>query len=68
MLENTGTRKKPAISLGSAEGEIPQNLQDLETEAFLKIIAGEEPVDYFDTFVQEWYANGGEELTEKVRN
>ena len=68
VLENTGTRKKPAISLGSAEGEIPQNLQDLETEAFLKIIAGEEPVDYFDTFAQEWYANGGEELTEKVRN
>ena len=68
VLENTGTRKKPAISLGSADGEIPQNLQDLETEAFLKIIAGEEPVDYFDTFVQEWYANGGEELTENVRN
>ena len=68
VLENTGTRKKPAISLGSAEGEIPQNLQDLETEAFLKIIAGEEPVDYFDTFVQEWYANGGEELTENVRS
>ena len=68
VLENTGTRKKLAISLGSADGEIPQNLQDLETEAFLKIIAGEEPVDYFDTFVQEWYANGGEELTEKVRN
>ena len=68
VLENIGTRKKLAISLGSADGEIPQILQDLEAEAFLKIIAGEEPVDYFDTFIQEWYANGGEELTESVRN
>ena len=67
VLDSTGTRKKPAISLGSADGEIPQNLQDLESETFLKIIAGEEPVDYFDTFVAEWYAGGGEELTEKVR-
>ena len=68
VLESIGTRKKPAISLGNADGEIPQNLQDLETSVFLKIIAGEEPVEYFDTFVQEWYAGGGEELTENVRN
>ena len=26
------------------------------------------PVDYFDTFVQEWYAGGGGELTENVRD
>ena len=68
VLDSIGKRKKPAISLGAADGEIPQNLQDLESAAFLKIIAGEEPVDYFDTFVQEWYAGGGEELTENVRN
>ena len=68
VLNNAGIREKPAIPLSAAESEIPQNLQDLETSAFLKIIAGEEPVDYFDTFVQEWYAGGGEELTENVRN
>ncbi|HIX63509.1 MAG TPA: extracellular solute-binding protein [Candidatus Mediterraneibacter colneyensis] len=68
VLNSAGTRKKPAISMGSVDGEIPQNLQDLETEAFLKIIAGEEPVDYFDTFVQQWYDEGGRELTESVRD
>lgn len=68
VLVSIGTRKKPAISLGAADADIPQNLQDLESTAFLKIIAGEEPVDYFDTFVQEWYAGGGGELTENVRD
>ena len=68
VLDSIGTRKKPAISLGAADADIPQNLQDLESTAFLKIIAGEEPVDYFDTFVQEWYAGGGGELTENVRD
>ena len=68
VLNSIGTRKKPAISLGAVDAEIPQNLQDLESAAFLKIIAGEEPVDYFDTFVQQWYAGGGEELTTNVRN
>ena len=68
VLDSIGTRKKPAISLGAADADIPQNLQDLESTAFLKIIAGEEPVDYFDIFVQEWYAGGGGELTENVRD
>ena len=39
-----------------------------DAEAFLQIISGEKPVDYFDTFVVEWYANGGKELTEQVQN
>ena len=25
------------------------------------------PVSYFDTFVKEWYEQGGEELTEQIR-
>ena len=41
---------------------------ELEQEAFLQIISGEKPVDYFDTFVAEWYANGGKVLTERVQN
>jgi len=43
-------------------------IDQLENEAFLQIISGEKPVDYFDTFVVEWYANGGKELTEQVQN
>lgn len=67
VLKSTGVRKKPAISMGRADGEIPQTLQELEQQTFLQIIAGEKPLDYFDTFVEEWYENGGADLTESVR-
>lgn len=38
-------------------------LKKLEEKAFITIITGENPVEYFDTFVEEWYNNGGTELT-----
>ena len=41
-------------------------LRSLETEAYLKIITGEEPLDYFDTFVDKWYEDGGREITYEV--
>ena len=67
VLKAVGNAEKPVISIGDADAEIPQNLRDMEREAFLQIIVGEKPVDYFDTFVVEWYDNGGAELTESVR-
>ena len=33
----------------------------------MKIIIGEEPVDSFDTFVKEWKAEGGDEITAEVQ-
>ncbi len=42
-------------------------LKTTATEAFVKIIMGEEPIDYFDTFVEQWNAQGGAILTEEVR-
>ena len=66
VLNEAEAQKIPAISMGNADGEIPQSLQDLEQETFLQIIAGEKPLDYFDTFVVEWYENGGAELTESI--
>lgn len=41
-------------------------LDKIQDEAFVKIIMGEAPVDYFDTFVEDWYNNGGEAITEEV--
>lgn len=38
-------------------------LSKLESEAYLKIIYGEKPVEYFDEFVKEWKANGGDQVT-----
>lgn len=42
------------------------NLGKLENEALLKIIFGEEPIDYFDMFVQQWKDQGGDEITREV--
>ncbi|MDY5846606.1 MAG: sugar ABC transporter substrate-binding protein [Bariatricus sp.] len=41
-------------------------LEDLTMKAFIMIITGEKPIEYFDTFVEEWYENGGEELTRQA--
>ena len=41
-------------------------LEKIEDEAILKIIMGEMAVDEFDTFVKNWYGQGGQEITEEV--
>ena len=43
-------------------------LKELEEETYLKIITGEEPVDYFDEFMYRWYEEGGSKITEEVQN
>lgn len=43
------------------------NLKKKEDETFLKIIIGEEPLDAFDTFVEEWNAEGGADITAEVQ-
>ncbi len=42
------------------------SLKKMEEEAILQIITGAQPVDYFDTFVTQWYENGGTALLEKM--
>ncbi len=41
-------------------------LTKLESESYLKIIYGDEPIEYFDQFVEEWKANGGDQLIQEV--
>lgn len=41
-------------------------LQKLEMETFSKIVFGNEPVDAFDAFVEEWKSQGGDEITAEV--
>ena len=48
--------------LDDTGGEIPRSLLQLEKDAFIRIIMGEEPVEYFDTFVEQWYQQGGKYL------
>lgn len=42
-------------------------LKEKEKEAYLKIICGAEDISYFDTFVNEWNEQGGEAITNEVR-
>ena len=42
-------------------------LQEMEKEAYLRIISGEEELDYFDIFVEEWLEQGGAQITQEVR-
>lgn len=59
----------PAVRsyLDDAGGEIPQSLRQFETRTFIQIIMGEKPVSYFETFVEQWYQQGGYELTQQIR-
>jgi len=42
------------------------NLKKIESEAFLQIVLGKKPIDYFDEFVKEWNAQGGEQITKEI--
>ncbi|GAB2562793.1 extracellular solute-binding protein [Gracilibacillus alcaliphilus] len=42
------------------------NLLKMEEEDFIKIITGAEPVDYFDTFVEKWHSQGGDDEVAEV--
>ena len=59
----------PAVRsyLDDAGVEIPQSLRQFETSTFIQIIMGEKPVSYFETFVEQWYQQGGHELTQQIR-
>ena len=39
----------------------------LYVEYATKIITGEYSIDKFDEFVEKWYANGGQAVTENAR-
>lgn len=63
-----GNYKPPVRKyLEDTDGEIPEALKTLEKNTFIQIIMGKKPLEYFDEFVEMWYEQGGEELTEQVR-
>lgn len=42
------------------------DLYTLEVAAYTAIIMGEQPIDYFDVFVEEWMNAGGRDITREV--
>lgn len=53
-----------------APGEVmstkKSTLDDMLDQVFIKIIAGQESLDAFDTVVEEWKAAGGQDMTDEV--
>jgi putative aldouronate transport system substrate-binding protein len=47
--------------------DLKPNLDTLEQTTFLKIVMGELPVDAFDDFVEQWYAQGGQTMIDEVK-
>ena len=42
------------------------SLDGLEAETYINIINGQEPLDRFDAFVEEWRSGGGDRITDEV--
>ena len=42
------------------------NLNALEQAAYIDIIAGNKPISYFDEFVKEWKAKGGDKIAQEI--
>lgn len=43
-----------------------EQLQTMEKQLYTNIIYGKQTVDEFDQFVEDWYAQGGEDITNEV--
>lgn len=68
ILHNADLKRVGGVFFGETDTmtRVWWKLEELETQAYLKIITGEESIDYFDEFVDEWYAQGGRKIVEEV--
>lgn len=49
-----------------SEAKYKAELIKIQEKAIISIITGEKPIDYFDTFVEEWRAAGGKQLEQEA--
>ena len=66
----TGIEKilKPAFhyTTDTMEDKWTMLYETMEREMYRLILSGEEPIDYFDEFVTQWYEAGGRTITDEV--
>lgn len=69
LLKTTNMKEVNPVFFASTESMplLWPSLQKLEEAAMLEILTGQKPLEYFDTFVNEWTNNGGNQITEEVR-
>lgn len=58
----------PSAYYGKTETMVSKwaNLEKLENEMMVQIVMGEKPVEYFDEFVKQWNALGGQAITDEI--
>ena len=49
-------------------GNYINDLNKLMTDSYIKIITGEQPISYFDTFVTNWKSNGGDIILKEAND
>ena len=62
-LVNNEYTKAPSDSMV----EYQETLNARFAECIIKIILGDEPVEYYDTFLEEWYNSGGQEMNDDAQ-
>ncbi|HHY83520.1 MAG TPA: hypothetical protein GX505_12725 [Clostridiales bacterium] len=64
----SGNRWTDAILFSAlpSEGQYKEALKVMMQQYYAEIIIGERPLDDFDEFVEQWYAAGGEQLTNEA--
>ncbi|NSW90426.1 MAG: ABC transporter substrate-binding protein [Firmicutes bacterium] len=51
-----------------SSGKYKADLDKLQEQTFMKIITGDQSIDSFDTFVDQWNKMGGEQLTKEAND
>ena len=69
VIDEGRTEQVKSLFFGETETMQKQwwKLKKMEEEYYLQIITGEASIEEFDKFVHEWKQNGGEIITEEVR-
>lgn len=69
LLADAKTNKVESLYFDETETMGTQwwKLRKMEKEYYLQIVTGERDIDAFDEFVTKWYENGGETITQEVR-
>lgn len=68
LLDKAKKIKVPSLFFAKTETMKSEwwKLKELEKEIYLEIVTGEKSLDYFDSFVEEWYESGGKAITQEV--
>ncbi|WP_100407326.1 extracellular solute-binding protein [Bacillus solitudinis] len=63
---DVGAVRNQLVTALPSESKYRAELTKIRNEAYISIITGDKPVDYFDEFVEKWNSLGGEQVTDEA--